>query len=96
MHIVMIGPFGMQPLGTMRVRALPLARALVQRGHTVHMLLPPWQNPEDAGRVWDDAGVQIENMRLPANVPGWFHTRLTAALVRRARSLHPEIIHILL
>jgi glycosyltransferase involved in cell wall biosynthesis len=93
LHIVIIGPFGMQPLGTMRVRALPLARALVKRGHAVDMLLPPWQNPEDAGQVWQDAGVQVENVLLPQNIPGWFQIRLTAALVRRAKSLNPDVIH---
>ena len=54
MRIVMIGPFGMRPRSTMSVRALPLAKALVERGHGVTLLLPPWQNPEDAGKAWDD------------------------------------------
>ena len=93
MHIVMIGSFGLHPLGTMRVRALPLARALVQRGHNVHILLPPWQNPEDAGRSWEDQGVSVENMPLPWRVPGWFHLRLAAALVLRARALRPDVLH---
>lgn len=93
LHIVMIGPFGLQPLGTMRVRALPLARALVSRGHKVDVLLPPWQNPEDAGRAWEDQGVRVENMNLPQRLPGWFHARLTAALVRRARALRPDVVH---
>ncbi len=89
----MIGPFGLRPRGTMSVRALPLAQALVARGHTVTLLLPPWQNPEDAGKSWDEGGVQIENVALPAGVPGWFHWRLAAALVRRAVALKPDMIH---
>ncbi len=93
MRIVMIGPFGLRPRGTMSVRALPLAQALVARGHSVTLLLPPWQNPEDAGRVWDEGGVQVENVTLPAGVPGWFHWRLTAAVVRRAVALKPDVIH---
>ena len=93
MHIVMIGPFGMQPLGTMRVRALPLARALVKRGYEVDMLLPPWQNPKDAGQVWQDAGVCVENMRLPQSIPGWFHLQLSVDLVRRAKALEPDVVH---
>ncbi len=93
MHIVMIGPFGMLPLGTMRVRALPLARALVRRGHDVDILLPPWQNPEDAGRAWQDEGVQVENMSLPQRMPGWFQIRLTGAIVRSARVLRPDVVH---
>ena len=93
MRVVMIGPFGLRPRGTMRVRALPLAQALAARGHTVTLLLPPWHNPEDAGKVWDAEGVRVENVSLPAGVPGWFHWRLTAALVRRARALDPDVVH---
>lgn len=93
MRIVMIGPFGLRPRGTMNVRALPLAQALVARGHTVTLLLPPWQNPEDADKSWDEGGVHIENVALPAGVPGWFHWRLTAALARRAVALKPDVIH---
>ncbi len=93
MRIVMIGPFGLRPRGTMSVRALPLAQALGARGHTVTLLLPPWQNPEDAGKSWEEGGVQVENVALPAGVPGWFHWRLAAALVRRAVALKPDVIH---
>jgi glycosyltransferase involved in cell wall biosynthesis len=94
MKIVMVGPFGLRARGTMSVRALPLARALVRRGHRVTLLLPPWQEPEDAGRTWDEAGVTVENLPLPVGVPGWFHLRLTGALVRRALALHPDVIHV--
>ncbi len=93
MKIVMVGPFGLRPRGTMSVRALPLAKALVRRGHKVTLLLPPWQNPEDAERTWDEEGVRIENASLPASVPGWFHLRLTTRLVRRALTLQPDVVH---
>ena len=93
MNIVMVGPFGLQPRMTMRMRALPLARALVRRGHAITVLLPPWQNPEDAGRCWDEGGVRIENVALPRGVPGWFQTRLTAHLAQRVRQLDPDVIH---
>ena len=93
LRIVMVGPFGMQPRMTMRMRALPLGKALVRRGHAVMLLLPPWQNPEDAGRTWEDGGVLVENVALPRGVPGWFQARLVAHLVRRARQLDPDVIH---
>jgi glycosyltransferase involved in cell wall biosynthesis len=89
----MIGPFGMRPRMTMRVRALPLAEALVRRGYRVTMLLPPWQNPEDAGRSWIEEGVRVENVTLPAGVPGWFHYRLAASLAGRTRELAPDVVH---
>jgi glycosyltransferase involved in cell wall biosynthesis len=92
-RIVMIGPFGLRPRMTMRVRALPLAKALVSQGHTVTMLLPPWQNPEDAGRVWTEDDVRIENVDLPRGIPGWFHSRLTHRLVSRTVAIDPDIVH---
>ncbi|HDQ34890.1 MAG TPA: glycosyltransferase family 1 protein [Chloroflexi bacterium] len=94
MKIVMVGPFGMRPRGTMSVRALPLAQALVARGHEVTLLLPPWQNPEASGQITAAAGVRIENLRLPKGVPGWFHLRLTLALVRRTLALQPDVVHV--
>ncbi len=89
----MVGPFGLRPRGTMSVRALPLARALVERGHAVALLLPPWQNPEDAGRTWEEGGLRVENLSLPKGVPGWFHLRLTQALVQRALAFRPDVVH---
>jgi len=93
MRIAMIGPFGLRPKGTMSVRALPLARALVARGHAVRMILPPWDYPQDAGCNMQDAGVEIENIALPAGVPGLFHISMTQRLVQRALDFEPDVIH---
>ncbi|NLE44854.1 MAG: glycosyltransferase family 4 protein [Chloroflexi bacterium] len=93
MRIVMVGPFGMRPRMTMRLRAMPMAKVLVGRGHTVTLLLPPWQNPEDAGARWEEAGVHVENIALPLGVPGLQHLWTTHRLVRRALELKPDVIH---
>jgi glycosyltransferase involved in cell wall biosynthesis len=93
MRIAMIGPFGLRPKGTMSVRALPLARALAARGHAVRMILPPWDYPQDAGCKTQDAGVEIENIKLPAGVPGFFHLSTTRRLVQRALDFQPDVIH---
>jgi glycosyltransferase involved in cell wall biosynthesis len=93
MRIAMIGPFGLRPKGTMSVRALPLARALVARGHAVRMILPPWDSVQDAGSKRQDAGVEIENIALPVGVPGWFHVSTTRRLVQRALDFQPDVIH---
>jgi glycosyltransferase involved in cell wall biosynthesis len=93
MRVVMIGPFGLKPKGTMAVRALPMAKALAARGHAVTMLLPPWSNPEDSGRVFADDGVRIENIVLPPRLPLLFHALATHRLLRRARSLRPDVLH---
>jgi glycosyltransferase involved in cell wall biosynthesis len=93
MRIAMIGPFGLRPKGTMSVRALPMARALVARGHAVRMVLPPWDYPQDAGGGMQDAGVEIENIALPAGVPGLFHLNTTRRLVQHALDFQPDVLH---
>ena len=40
-----------------------------------------------------DAGVEIENIELPAGVPGWFHASTTRRLAQRALDFQPEVIH---
>jgi len=92
-RIVMVGPFGMRPKGTMSVRALPMARALAGRGHRVTLLLPPWQNPEDGGKRWHEDGVAVENIPLPPRLPGAFHLLTARRLARRALALGPDVIH---
>ncbi len=94
MNVGMVGPFGMRPRRTMRARALPMAKALVARGHTVTILLPPWQNPEDAGRRWEEDGVAVENVRLPPSIPGIFHGATALRLARRALALRPDVVHL--
>jgi glycosyltransferase involved in cell wall biosynthesis len=94
MHIVIVGPFGLRPRGTMSVRALPMAKTLAARGHTVTMLLPPWQNPEDAGRCWEEDGVAIENISLPPGIPGLFHLLTALRLARRVLALRPDVVHL--
>lgn len=93
MNIVFVGPFGLQPKGTMSVRALSLAKALAQRGHTVAVLIPPWDDRQRAGQHWEDNGVRVENVALPAGIPLLFHILLTRKLVTRALALRPDIIH---
>jgi len=93
MNIVMIGPFGLRPKGTLSVRALPMAKALVTRGHSVTLLIPPWDYPSDAGREWEEGGVRVINVPLPPNLPLLFHVLLTFRLVRRALVLRPDVIH---
>jgi glycosyltransferase involved in cell wall biosynthesis len=93
MNIVFIGPFGLQPKSTMSRRALPLARALVSRGHIVTILIPPWEDVERAGQCWEDGGVQVVNVPLPSSFPGLFQLRLTRNLVTRALALKPDVIH---
>jgi glycosyltransferase involved in cell wall biosynthesis len=93
-HVVMVGPFGLRPKGTMGVRALPMAKSLAARGHRVTMLLPPWQNPEDAGKHWEEDGVVVENIPLPPRIPVLFHPLTALRLVRRTLSIRPDVVHL--
>jgi glycosyltransferase involved in cell wall biosynthesis len=78
----------------MGVRALPMAKALAARDHAVTVLLPPWQNPDDAGRCWEEDGVAIENIHLPPRLPGLFHLLTALRLARRALALKPDVVHL--
>jgi glycosyltransferase involved in cell wall biosynthesis len=93
MNIVMIGPFGLRPKGTMSVRALPMARTLAARGHSVALLIPPWDHPADSGREWEEDGVWVFNVPLPPRLPLLFHGLLAFRLVRRALALRPDVVH---
>ncbi len=94
MNVVMVVPFGLRPKGSVSVRALPMARALAERGHTVTMLVPSWDWPADAGRRWVEGNIVIECPPLPANVPVFFHLVLTLQLVQRAWASRPDVVHL--
>ena len=89
MRIIFIAPFGFGQKTTAWARTLPLAKALVQRGHTVCIAIPPWDTPTDSGRSWVDEGVQIENVRLTGGLPFvlWRMVRLT-------RRFAPDVLHV--
>lgn len=90
----MVGPFGLRSRGTMRVRALPMAKALASHGHAVTVILPPWRDPEDAGRRWEEDGITIENIDLPPRIPFLFHLLTALRLAWRALTLRPDVVHL--
>jgi len=92
-RIVFTGTFAMAPKSTMRARALPLARALVAMGHTVTIVLPPWDNPADSGQSWEDAGVSIVNVALPPHAPLVWYPWLAKRLLRAVLDLKPDVVH---
>ncbi len=72
-----------------------MATALVRRGHTVTILIPPYDNVADSGKVWEHEGVRLENTdsrRRTSDVG----TQLSLAwqLARRTRALKPDLIHV--
>lgn len=93
MRIAMIGPFGLCSKGTMAVRALPMAQALCARGHSVRIVLPPWDCPAEAGQERELGGVHVINVRLPPNIPLLRHLWLTWRLVRTAIAGGVDVVH---
>jgi glycosyltransferase involved in cell wall biosynthesis len=93
MNIVFVGPFAFQPKGTVGVRAFFIARALVQRGHRVTILMPPYDNLADSGRTWELDGVRLENLRLVRN-DLWHQLVVPLRLARRAVALDPDVVHV--
>jgi glycosyltransferase involved in cell wall biosynthesis len=88
----MIGPFGLQPKGTMRARALPMAKALAERGVKVSLLMPPWQTPAEAGKTWEEDGVRLEYVPVHG-VPGAIHAQIVARLASKCIAEAPDVVH---
>ena len=93
MKVVMVGPFGLRPHGTMSQRALPLAKALACRGHEVEVVLPPWSCPEDSGLAWREDGVSVHNIVLPPPISVLSDAAIVWRLLRRALASHPQVLH---
>jgi glycosyltransferase involved in cell wall biosynthesis len=97
LRLAFIAPFGLRPKGTASARALPLAQALVARGHQVRLVVPPWDDPSapPQGRVSCLGGVEVVELPAPrpalsgAGVIGW-----PAALVREALRGRPDVVHV--
>ncbi len=91
MRIVLLAPFATQPKGTTRARVLPLAEALAGRGHRVAVIIPPWDNPAEAGRSETRNGVRLRWLPLPrlALTP-----RLSWRMARAALRERPDVVHV--
>lgn len=94
MRIALLAPFGLRAKGTARARTLPLARSLARHGHTVAVFIPPYDSVEDAGRRWQDAGVDVVNITLPPGPQSapW-HWMLAWQLYITAARWRPDVVH---
>lgn len=89
----MIGPFAFKPKGTVSVRAFFIARTLARRGHRVTILIPPYDNPADSGRIWVQDGVCLENMTHRRN-DAYHQMIVPLRMACRAVWLDPDVIHV--
>ncbi len=88
-RITFVAPFGLGQKTTVWARILPLARYLAGQGHTVALVIPPWDTPGDAGKVWLDQRVQVINVALTGGIPA-----TVARMIRQIDALQPQIVHI--
>ena len=94
-RVVLLGGFGMRPKSTMTARALPLGQELAARGHSVTMIVPPWDHPVDAGRAWTDGGVRVINVAVAEKLQTPLRTpRIVAALRAAVTSARPDVVHL--
>ncbi|MBM3189953.1 MAG: glycosyltransferase family 4 protein, partial [Chloroflexi bacterium] len=93
MRIAMIGPFALAPKGTVRMRALPLARELAARGHAVLIAMPLLDAPQEAGRRWEEDGVTLEYVALKPWVRALGHLLVAVRLVAAALRWQPDVVH---
>lgn len=94
LRITMLAPFGIRPKGTLSARMLPLAQALVQRGHCASIVAPPVQNPQDAGRRDSYAGVPVIHTPLPAGAGPAGVASQVLSLLRAALAERPDVLHL--
>ena len=88
-RIAFVAPFGLGQKTTVWARTLPLARQLVERGHRVTVVIPPWDTPVDAGRRSCEAGVEVVQVAISGGFPLTVR-RMIAVLADR----RPQIVHI--
>jgi glycosyltransferase involved in cell wall biosynthesis len=73
---------------------LPLAQALVGRGHAVSIVAPPVQNPQDAGRHDLYDGVPVIHTALPRFSGAAGVAQQVRALLRAALAEQPDVLHL--
>lgn len=101
MRIAFIAPFGLQPKGTVSARMVPLAHALARRGHTVRIVIPPWDDPTAVHlhkpvhetTAANNGIIDLVTLPLPRRVPNTIG--LTAGLIKEgALSFRPDVVHV--
>ncbi|HNS04298.1 MAG TPA: glycosyltransferase [Anaerolineae bacterium] len=94
MRLALIAPFAIHPKGTTRWRVLPLARALAVAGHTVRVVIPPYDWPRHSGLAWRDQGVEVVNVAAPAGGGAAGHLLLAGRLARAVLAWQPDVVHL--
>jgi glycosyltransferase involved in cell wall biosynthesis len=100
MRLVLVAPFAAAPKATTSARVFPLARALAARGHSVTVLVPPYDNPAEGGLAFRLGDARVEALAVEPGLPeesprqAIAQPRLALRLVRRAAALQPHAVHV--
>lgn len=89
MRVAFACPFGTGLKATVRSRSLPLASQLAQKGHTVRVIVPPWDSVEEADSVLLFKGVEVHRVRTRQG------PAITVAdMMRRILEFRPDVVHV--
>lgn len=95
MRIVMIGPFAWAPKGTVSARAFLIGQALVERGHQVTILMPPYDNPSQAGYRSTRDGVHLFNLSMPSwGDSAWARFTVPIRMAHQVVQFSPDLVHV--
>ncbi|MHB1132392.1 MAG: glycosyltransferase family 4 protein [Chloroflexota bacterium] len=91
--MLMLGNFSLHTKGSMRARALPLARALRRRGYEVQVVMASLDAPWASGVVGDGTGLTVRHV-APVAPPGLRQLGALTALVRAALLGQADVVHV--
>ena len=100
LRVTLVAPFARQPKATSSARTIPLARALASRGHTVTVIIPPYDNPSEGGREEIIDGVRIQSLRVHGHISeasplqALAQPILAMQTVRASLATRPDVIHL--
>ncbi len=89
MRIAFACPFGMGLKATVWARILPLAGHLAGRGHTVRVVVPPWDTPAEADSLLLYRNVAVYRVAVSGGL-----LPTTLRLQWRLQEFRPDIVHI--
>jgi len=87
-RLAFVCPFGLKPKATVAVRALPMAAALVQRGHAVALFVPPWDDSRASGQRQERDGVPVVQVSTAGG-----HPATLARMVKEVLHFRPDVVH---
>src|SRR5438552_3677625 len=93
MNVAIIAPFALEPKGTVSARMVPLSKSLMSLGHTVTIVVPPWDYPTHSGKRFTRDDVPVINVELSPKIPFLWYMLLTVSLLRTTISLKPQVVY---